>query len=63
MCLATVYKTREPENVILQFVSKLEVEGNTIILTDIMGELRKVQGKIQMVDFANNIVKIEEVEE
>jgi|GEM_PF-128362 len=63
MCLATVYKTREPENVILQFVSKLEVEGNAIILTDIMGEQRKVQGKIQMVDLANNIVKIEEVEE
>jgi len=62
MCLATVYKTREPENVILQFVSKLEVEGNAIILTDIMGEQRKVQGKIQMVDLANNIVKIEEVE-
>lgn len=62
MCLATVYKTQEPDNIILQYVSKLEVEGDSIILTDVMGEQRTVQGTIQMVDLANNIVQITEVE-
>lgn len=63
MCLATVYnKSREPDSVILQFVSRLEVEGTTITLTDVMGETRTVEGTIRSVDLAESTVVINCIE-
>jgi predicted RNA-binding protein len=59
MCLATVYKkTEEPSSILLQYVSKIEVDGNTITLIDVMGEMRKVEGTIKMVDLTNSKVVI-----
>lgn len=57
MCLATVYKESD-DSVIFRNVSRIEVEGDNIILRDIMGDERVVAGKIQMVDLANSVVKI-----
>lgn len=58
MCLATVYKDCD-NTVICRNVSKLLVEGDQIILRDIMGSETTVEGKILMVDLANSIVKIQ----
>ncbi len=59
MCLATVYKkTEEPSSILLQYVSKIEVDGNTITLIDVMGEMKKVEGTIKMVDLTNSKVVI-----
>ena len=58
MCLATVYK--EPYNtVICKNVGRIDVEGEYVRITDIMGEEIKVQGKILMVDLVNSIVKLQ----
>lgn len=57
MCLATVYKESD-ESVLFRNVSKIVVEGDTVILRDIMGDEKTVQGRIQMVDLANSIVKL-----
>lgn len=57
MCLATVF-TAEDNSVILKNVSRIDVEGDNVILRDIMGEERTIQGEILMVDLANSIVKI-----
>lgn len=59
MCLATVYKAQEPENRLFEFVSRIDVDGETITLTDVMGEKKVVEGTILMVDLANSIVKID----
>ncbi len=41
MCLATVYKKQEePDSILLQYVSKILVDGNHITLIDVMGEER-----------------------
>ncbi len=59
MCLATVYdKTQEPDSIVLEFVSRIDVEGDTITLTDVMGETRVVQGIIRSVDLAGSKVII-----
>lgn len=58
MCLATAYKTNEPDSIILEFVSKIEVEGNQITLTDVMGDRKTVEGTIAMVDLTGGVVKI-----
>lgn len=58
MCLATVYK--EPDNtVICKNVSRIDVDGENVIIRDIMGDETKIQGKILMVDLANSIVKLQ----
>lgn len=57
MCLATVYK-KSDDSVIFKNVSRIDVEGDTLILRDIMGETRTVRGSILMVDLANSIVKV-----
>ena len=57
MCLATVYKDTD-DSVIFKNVSRINVEGDKLILRDIMGDERIVEGSILMVDLANSIVKV-----
>lgn len=57
MCLATVYKESD-NTVICRNVSRIDVDGDSVIIRDIMGEEIRVQGKILMVDLANSIVKL-----
>jgi len=57
MCLATVYKDTD-DSVIFKNVSRINVEGDKLILRDIMGDERVVEGSILMVDLANSIVKV-----
>ena len=58
MCLATVYKNSD-DSVIFKNVSRIDVDGNQVILRDIMGETKVIEGKILMVDLANSIVKLD----
>lgn len=57
MCLATVYKEND-NSVIFRNVSRIDVDGENVILRDIMGDERVVEGRLLMVDLANSIVKI-----
>lgn len=62
MCLATVYKEQD-DSIILRNTSRIDVDGNKLILRDIMGAETVVEGRILMVDLANSIVKIQCTEE
>ncbi|MCD7957909.1 MAG: CooT family nickel-binding protein [Lachnospiraceae bacterium] len=57
MCLATVYSKKE-YSVILEYVSKIEVEGNLITLTDVMGDTKTVEGTLAMADLTGGKVEI-----
>ena len=57
MCLATVYKQSD-YSVIFKNVSRIDVDGDKLVLRDIMGDERIVEGSILMVDLANSIVKV-----
>ena len=58
MCLATVQKDSD-NTVICKMVSRIDVDGDQVILRDIMCETKVIEGKIRMVDLANSIVKLE----
>ncbi len=58
MCLATVQKEND-NTVILKMVSRIDVDGDKVILRDIMGETKTITGRILMVDLANSIVKLD----
>ena len=56
MCLATVYK--EPDNtVVCKNVGRIDVDGEYVLITDIMGEETKVQGQILSVDLVKQYCK------
>ena len=57
ICLATVSKESD-NSVIFKNVSRIDVDGNKLILRDIMGDERVVEGRILMGDLANSIVKL-----
>ena len=58
MCLATVVNINQPDSIVLQYVSKIEVNGNKITLTDVMGEQKIVEGTIAMADLTGGRVEI-----
>lgn len=58
MCLATVIRKRDGST-ILKNVSRIDVEGETLRIRDVMGDEKTVQGSIRMVDLANSIVELE----
>ena len=57
MFLGTVYKESD-YSVIFKNVSRIDVDGDKVILRDIMGDERVVEGRILMVYLANSIVKL-----
>ena len=59
MCLATVYgKKQDSESILIKNASRIDVDGTTICIRDIMGQKITVEGAITMVDLANSVVKI-----
>lgn len=51
MCLSTVYKDKKTdENVLAEYVEKIDVNGNELIFTDVMGAVTKVKGHLLSVD-------------
>lgn len=58
MCLSKVVDINQPDSVILDFVSKIEVNGNLITLTDVMGERKTVEGFIVKADLTGGRVEI-----
>ncbi|MDO4522916.1 MAG: CooT family nickel-binding protein [Eubacteriales bacterium] len=58
MCLSRVVRADQPDSVILDYVSRIEVKGDSITLTDIMGEQKTVQGSIVMADLTGGRVEI-----
>ena len=58
MCLATGVNINQPDSIVLEYVSKIEVNGNQITLTDVMGEQKVVEGTIAMADLTGGRVEI-----
>ncbi|MCC8101992.1 MAG: CooT family nickel-binding protein [Clostridiales bacterium] len=58
MCLATVYAKNESDSIILEYVSKIEVDGHRITLTDVMGERKTIEGTLAMADLTGGKVEI-----
>ena len=58
MCLATVYKN--PENtVVCKNVSRIDVDGEYVLIREIVGKEIRLQGKSKKVGLANSIVELD----
>ena len=58
MCLATVVK-KSDGTAIFRNVSRIDVDGDNLIIRDIMGDEKVVAGKLLMVDLANSLVEVD----
>lgn len=58
MCLSTVVKKNDPDCILLEYVSKIAVDGNNITLTDVMGEQKTIVGSIALADLTGGRVEI-----
>lgn len=57
MCLSTVYRnTQSDENICAKFVAKIDVDGNTLTFTDVLGDVTKVEGKLLSADLTAGVV-------
>ncbi len=61
MCLSKVYNTSDPDNIIMEYASKVDVDGDNITLTDVMGEEKTISGKLKFVDLTGAVIEIESV--
>lgn len=59
MCLSTAYNVNDSDSVIMEYVSRIDVDGDHITLTDVLGDQRTVEGRIRMVDLTGGTVKID----
>lgn len=60
MCLAKAYlEDRNDSEPVLEDVASLAVDEDTVVLTNLLGEEKKVSGNLKRVDFQNNELHIE----
>lgn len=59
MCLSTAYKSNEPDGIIMEYVSRIDIDGKQVTLTDVMGDRKTVEGTVVMVDLTGGVVKIQ----
>ena len=57
MCLSTVYRNSQSEdNICAKFVAKIDVDGNTLTFTDVLGDVTTVEGKLLSADLTAGVV-------
>ena len=61
MCLSTVYKNKiSPETVAMPNVMRIDVEGDMVILTDLMERQVAVEGTLEKTSLVDGYVIIKE---
>lgn len=59
MCLSTVYMNKKEEDLIAaRYVDSIKVEGDKVILTDVMGAVTEITGQLSYVDLTGGSVII-----
>ena len=59
MCLSTAYyDSKDEANVAARYVAKVEVDGDQVVLTDVMGFETRIEGRVSFVDLTGGTVVI-----
>lgn len=61
MCLSTVYKNSvEPKNVAMENVMQIDLDGDTVILTDLLERKMAIQGTLLTANLVEGYVIVRE---
>jgi predicted RNA-binding protein len=58
MCLSTAVNANDPNDILMEYVQTLSIDGDTIILTDLMGEKKVIRGTLSFADLTGAVLKI-----
>lgn len=59
MCLSTAYyNSKDEENVAARYIAKVVVDGDAVVLTDVMGFETRIEGRLTFVDLTGGTVVI-----
>lgn len=59
MCLSTAVKASNPDEILMEYVSSLSIDGDTITLIDMMGERKVIRGSLTFADLTGAVLKID----
>ncbi len=61
MCLSTVYKgSKEPQNVIMSNVQRIDLQEGQVLLTDLMERQTVIVGRLLSVDLVGGVAIVQE---
>lgn len=61
MCLSTVYKNQQtPDAIVMKNVMRIDIEGDSVILTDLMERTVAIQGTLQTANLVEGVVIVKE---
>lgn len=58
MCLSTAVRADKPDEVLMEYVQSLSIDGDTITLVDLMGEKKVIRGSLTFADLTGAVIKI-----
>ena len=60
MCLSNVYeKSPDADNLLLRNIADIKIEGDTLVMTDIMGIPRQLKATVKEVDLIDNYIIVD----
>lgn len=62
MCLSTAVKASDPEQVLMEYVNTINIDGDEITLTDLMGEKKVFKGRLTFADLTGAVIRIDVAE-
>ena len=60
MCLSTAYKLDGgEEQKVGEYISSVSIDGGVVTLTDILGGVIRIDGRLKSIDLEKNVIRIE----
>ena len=59
MCLSIAVRADNPDEVLMEYVQSLSIDGDTITLVDLMGEKKVIRGSHTFADLTGAVLKID----
>ncbi|WP_034444773.1 CooT family nickel-binding protein [Butyrivibrio sp. AE2032] len=59
MCLSTAFRDSKPDEVLMEDVSKIDIDGENVTLTDLMGEKKTFKGRLTFADLTGAVIRID----
>jgi predicted RNA-binding protein len=67
MCLSTAYFDTDgthkdsPEQIVMEYVANVNIDGENVTLTDMMGVKKTVRGMLTFADLTGGLLRIREI--
>ena len=59
MCLSTAVRADNQDEILMEYVQSLSIDGDSITLVDLMGEKKVIRGNLTFADLTGAVLKID----